>query len=75
MTSRIERLLLALMFAFVFASATFVIANAQDGGTTPPPANDVTYDNCTTSHGDIDESWQIGPHEHAMIDQIFSAEW
>ena len=75
MTSRIERLLLALMFAFVFASATFVIANAQDGGTTPPPANDVTYDNCTTCHDDIDESWQGGPHGHAMSDPIFLAEW
>lgn len=75
MTSRIERLLLALMFAFVFASATFVIANAQDGGTTPPPANDVTYDNCTTCHDDIDESWQGGPHGHAMSDPIFAAEW
>jgi len=76
MTPRIERLLLALMFAFVFASATFVIANAQDGDVTPTtPANNITYDNCVTCHNDIQDTWKTGPHGHAMSDPIFSAEW
>jgi predicted CXXCH cytochrome family protein len=76
MKSRIERLLLAVMFAFVFASATFFIANAQDGGTpTLPPANNITYDNCVTCHNDIEDTWQSGPHGHAMSDPIFLQEW
>lgn len=73
MKSRIERLLLALMFAFIFAGATFLIANAQDG--TPPVPNNITYDNCITCHEDIQGTWQNGPHGHAMSDPIFTAEW
>src|SRR5689334_17513905 len=73
MKTRINRLLFATMFALVFASATFLIANAQD--TTPPPANNITYDNCSTCHKDIQDTWQNGPHGHAMSDPIFLQEW
>lgn len=74
MKSRIERLLLALMFAFIFASATFLIANAQEG-TPPPPTNNITYDNCAACHKDIQDTWQNGPHGHAMSDPVFLEEW
>jgi len=73
MNSQIKRLLLALMFALVFASASFIIANAQDG--TPPPVNNITYDNCKACHSEIQETWQSGPHGHAMTDPIFLQEW
>src|SRR6185436_10317307 len=75
MKSRIERYLLALIFSFVFAGATFIIANAQDATPTQPPANNITYDNCLTCHNDIQDTWQTGSHGQAMSDPIFSAEW
>ena len=73
MKSRIERLFLSLMVALVFAGATFLIVNAQEG--TPPPANNITYDNCTACHKDIQDNWQNGPHGHAMTDPVFQEAW
>lgn len=73
MASRIERLLIALMFALIVAGATFLIANAQEG--TPPPSNNITYDNCVACHKDIQDTWQDGPHGHAMSDPIFLQQW
>jgi predicted CXXCH cytochrome family protein len=73
MNIRIERILLALMFALVFAGATFLIADAQDG--TPPPANNVTYENCMGCHKDVQDTWQNGPHGHAMSDPVFAQAW
>jgi len=72
MKARIERLLLALMFAFVFAGATFIIANAQNVTTPPLPANNITYDNCVACHKDIQDTWQTGTHGRDMSDPIFS---
>ena len=73
MRSLIERLLLALIFALLVAGTTFLIANAQEG--TPPPANNLTYDNCSTCHTDIHDLWQDGPHGQAMSDPVFLQEW
>jgi predicted CXXCH cytochrome family protein len=73
MKSRMNRLWLSVLFAFVFASATFFIVNAQD--TTPPPPNQITYDNCVACHKDILDTWQSGPHGQAMSDPIFAQEW
>lgn len=73
MIARIERLVIALMFAFVFAGATFLIVNAQQG--TPPPVNNINYDNCVACHKDVQGTWQNGPHGHAMTDPVFLKEW
>ena len=73
MKSKIQRLMIASLFAFVFAFATFLIANAQD--VTPPPTNNITYDNCTSCHKEIQDTLQNGPHGHAMSDPIFAQEW
>jgi hypothetical protein len=70
MKIRIERLLLALMFAFVFAGATFMIVDAQGG--TPPQATNITYDNCVACHKDVQETWQNGSHGNATGDPIFT---
>ncbi len=73
MKIRIERYLIALMFAMLVAGVTFVIANAQDE--TPPPTNNITYDKCVNCHEDTQETWQNGPHGHAMTDPIFLQDW
>lgn len=73
MSTRIERFLIALMFALLAAGVTLVIANAEEG--TPPPTNNITYDNCATCHSDIEDTWQTGPHGHAMTDPVFVEDW
>ncbi len=73
MKIRIERLLLATMCALVFTGATFMIVNAQGG--TPPPANNITYDNCVACHKDVQETWQNGSHGNATSDPIFTKAW
>jgi predicted CXXCH cytochrome family protein len=73
MKLKLEQLLLALMVAFVFAGATFLVANAQNG--TPPPTNNISYDNCVNCHKDVTDTWQTGAHGHAMTDPVFTQEW
>lgn len=71
MTSRIERLLIALTFALLAAGVTLVIASAQSG--TVPPVQ--TSPDCATCHTEFQETWQSGAHGKAGSDPIFLAEW
>jgi predicted CXXCH cytochrome family protein len=73
MKIRIQRLLFAMMFALVFAGATFMIVDAQRG--TPPPATNITYDNCVACHKDVQETWQNGSHGNATSDPVFTKAW
>jgi Cytochrome c7 and related cytochrome c len=71
MTSRIERLLISLMFALFAAGATLVIASAQSG--TVPPVQ--TSSDCATCHSEFQTTWQNGAHGKAGSDPIFLAQW
>jgi predicted CXXCH cytochrome family protein len=71
MTSRIERLLIALMFALLAAGITLVIASAQ--GEIPPAAQ--TSADCVVCHTEFQMSWQNGPHGKAGSDPVFLDEW
>ena len=71
MNSRIERLLIALMFALLAAGVTLVIASAQgevspDGQTSP---------DCVTCHTEFQMTWENGAHGKAGKDPIFIEEW
>ena len=72
MKSRIERILIALMFALLAAGITLVVASAQDG--TPPPAQTTSAD-CAVCHTEFETSWHSGPHGQAGSDPIFLDEW
>ncbi len=72
MFSRIEKFLISLMFALVFAGVTLVAVSAQD--VTPPPVQDKSTD-CAKCHPDSEMSWQNGPHGNAKSDPIFVAAW
>jgi predicted CXXCH cytochrome family protein len=72
MISRIERLLIALMFALLAAGITLVIASAQ--GENPPVAQTSSPD-CVTCHTDFQMTWQNGAHGKAGTDPIFLEEW
>ena len=71
MTSRIERLLIALMFALLAAGVTLVIASAQ--GDVIPAAQ--SSSDCATCHTEFQMTWQNGAHGKAGSDPIFLDEW
>ncbi len=71
MTSRIERLLIALMFALLAAGITLIIASAQ--GEIPPAAQ--TSTDCVVCHTEFQMTWQNGPHGKAGSDPVFLDEW
>lgn len=71
MNSRIERLLIALMFALLAAGITLVVASAQDD--TVPPVQ--TSSDCATCHTEFQMTWQNGAHGKAGSDPIFLDEW
>jgi predicted CXXCH cytochrome family protein len=72
MTSRIERLLIALMFALLAAGITLVMASAQGE---VPPTGSTTSENCAVCHTEFEMTWENGAHGKAGSDPIFLAEW
>jgi predicted CXXCH cytochrome family protein len=72
MFSRFEKVLIALMFALLFAGVTLVAVSAQD--VTPPPVQEKKGE-CADCHEDFQMSWQNGPHGHAKDDPIFVNAW
>jgi predicted CXXCH cytochrome family protein len=72
MISRIERLLIALLFALLAAGITLVIASAQGEN---PPAAQTSSPDCVTCHTDFQMTWQNGAHGKAGTDPIFLEEW
>ena len=71
MFSRIERLLIALLFALLAAGITLMIAQAQEGD---PPVQEHTL-NCAACHTEFQTTWMSGPHGHAVDDPVFQEEW
>jgi len=71
MTSRFDRLLIALMFALVAAGVTLIIASAQ--GEKSPAVQ--TSTDCVVCHTEFEMTWQNGAHGKAGSDPIFLDEW
>ncbi|MBE0681877.1 MAG: hypothetical protein IH589_08160 [Anaerolineales bacterium] len=72
MNSRFEKVLIALMFALLFAGVTLVAVSAQDENPPPTPKGS---DTCAECHEDSQMSWQNGPHGNAKDDPIFVKAW
>jgi predicted CXXCH cytochrome family protein len=72
MISRIERLLIALMFALLAAGITLVIASAKHGEM--DTRAQFTSD-CAACHTEYQMTWQSGAHGQAADDPVFVAEW
>ncbi len=70
MFSRIERLMIALLFALLAAGVTLMAVQAQDE--TPPKEQSL---NCAACHTEFQTSWMSGPHGHAVDDPVFVEEW
>lgn len=73
MFSRFEKVLIAVLFALLFAGVTLVAVSAQDGA--PPAAPEKQTGECATCHEDSQMSWQNGAHGNATNDPIFVTEW
>ena len=71
MTSRIERLLIALMFALLAAGITLVVVSAQEATV---PAEQTSSD-CAVCHTEYQMTWQNGAHGKSGSDPIFLEEW
>src|SRR5512138_1385793 len=71
MTSRIERFLIAVMFALLAAGITLIIASAQ--GEIPPTGQ--SSSDCVVCHTEFQTSWQNGAHGKAGSDPVFTDEW
>ncbi|HLO30368.1 MAG TPA: cytochrome c3 family protein [Anaerolineales bacterium] len=71
MKTRIERLLIAVMFAMLAAGVTLVIASAQ--GEVPPAVQ--TPSNCGACHAEFQTAWQNGAHGKAGSDPVFLKDW
>ena len=72
MTSRIERLLIAIMFALLAAGITLVVANAQQNTL---PSTQTTSANCAVCHTKFQTTWQSGAHSNAGTDPVFLEAW
>lgn len=72
MTSRLERFMIALMFALLAAGVTLIVASAQEGTTLSP--SQFTKD-CSVCHTEFQMSWQSGAHGTAGSDPVFLDEW
>lgn len=72
MIPRIERLLIAFMFALFAAGVTLVIASAKDGKTDTPAQ---FSSDCAVCHTEYQMTWQSGPHGQAADDPVFVEEW
>jgi predicted CXXCH cytochrome family protein len=72
MVFRMQRLLIAIMFALLAAGVTLVIASAEDGKT--ENAAQFTSD-CATCHTEYQMTWQGGAHGQAADDPVFVEEW
>jgi predicted CXXCH cytochrome family protein len=64
MTSRIERLLIALMFALLAAGVTLVIASAQGE---EPPAPQAWVQDCAACHKESKLNWDNGAHAKSEV--------
>ncbi len=82
MFARIERIIIATMFALLAAGITLIMASAQ--GPTPPPVTATVTETpvatasagtCGGCHQDIANTWAHGPHAQALSDPVFEASW
>ncbi len=76
MTSRIERFLIALMFALLAAGVTLIAASAQDDTSVPTSTSTQGFtQDCTACHTDFQMSWDSGAHGNSGSDPVFLEQW
>jgi predicted CXXCH cytochrome family protein len=76
MTSRIERFLIAVIFALLAAGVTLIAASAMDSTAQAnlQPSEQFTP-NCAACHTEFQMTWEAGAHGQAGSDPVFVDEW
>lgn len=76
MTSRIERFLIAVIFALFAAGVTLIAASALENNAeaNPQPSEQFTP-NCAACHTEFQMTWENGAHGSAGSDPVFVDEW
>jgi len=72
MTPRLERFLIAVLFALFAAGITLVVASAQQPEASAPQS---TSGACAVCHTEFETTWQSGAHGQAGSDPIFLEAW
>jgi len=70
--TKIERFLIALMFALLTAGVTLVMAQAKMESAAPSQQQ---REGCFTCHPQFQEAWASGAHGHATSDSLFNQSW
>ena len=74
MYPRLRRFLIALIFSFLAAGLTLVIARAQEGAR-PVTRQAPDSSNCAACHTEFETKWHAGPHGQAGSDPVFLEDW
>ena len=73
------RLVISLVFAFLAAGVTLIVAQAHTPQPAQPNGSGKTYsmtdENCINCHKDISKTWMTGAHGKAGTDPIFIEAW
>jgi hypothetical protein len=70
MTSRIERFLIAMMFALLAAGITLIVASAQGGN--PPAVQEATEPpDCAVCHTEFEMTWENGCSRQSWYRSLF----
>lgn len=72
MFSRIERFIIALMFALLFAGAALIVAQAQEA---VPASQTGVNEECANCHTEYFTTWQSGAHGQSGADPAFVQSW
>jgi predicted CXXCH cytochrome family protein len=72
MKFKLERFLIALVFALLAAGITLVVAGADEA---PAPAAQGFTQDCAACHTEFATTWQSGAHGQAGTDPIFVEQW
>ena len=75
MFSRIERFIIALMFALLFAGITLIFAQAQARGSVSSAQDGQQSQPCAVCHTEFVTTWESGPHGQAGADPTFVDDW
>jgi len=76
MTSRIERFLIAVIFALLAAGVTLIAASALESTAQAKPQPEEQFTpNCAACHTEFQMTWENGAHGTAGSDPVFVDQW
>ncbi|GER79745.1 MAG: hypothetical protein JETCAE02_23110 [Anaerolineaceae bacterium] len=75
MSHRIERIVIAVIFALLTAGLTLIAVQAQQPPAAEAPRHAAADSPCTACHQEIQVAWSVGAHGQALSDPLFEESW